>query len=211
VQGLFITFEGIEGSGKTTQLLRARDLLASRGRRVLITREPGGTETGDRVRRILLGSAGQIDPAAELLLFFAARRQNLAQVIEPTLAKGTIVLCDRYADASRAYQGAGRGLGEKLVDDLHLRLKLRDPDRTYLLDCPVETALGRLEARGHGRDRIEREKLAFHRRVRTAYLSRARREPRRFFVLDAALSPDEVFDALKEDLLTLVAHPRKAR
>ncbi len=208
MQGLFITFEGIEGSGKTTQLLLARDLLASRGRRVLATREPGGTETGEWVRRILLESAGQIDPAAELLLFFAARRQNVAEVIEPALAKGTIVLCDRYTDASRAYQGGGRRLGEKVVDDLHRRLRLPDPDRTYLLDCPVEIALRRVASRGQGRDRIERERIAFHRRVRTASLSRARREPRRFLVLDAALPSDEVFRALGNDLLSFLVRRR---
>ena len=197
-KGLFITFEGIEGSGKSTQLR----ILARRLRRLgvpfLVTRQPGGTPTGARLRRLLL-HAGRIDPRAELLLMFADRRQHLTESIEPALAAGTLVLCDRYTDASRAYQGAGRGLGEDLVDLLHARFCGLEPDRTYLFDCAPRIGLARLAARS-GKDRIEREELAFHRRVRTAYLDRARREPARFVVLDGTRPPDELASAVAADL-----------
>ncbi len=142
-----------------------------------------------------------MDPAAELLLMFADRRQHLREGILPALEAGKVVLCDRYTDASRAYQGAGRKLGEKTVDLLHETFCGLEPDRTYLLDCPVKVALARVEARHEReRDRIEREGLAFHDRVRAAYRKRARREPGRFCVLDASLSPDEVCRDLMDDL-----------
>jgi dTMP kinase len=132
---------------------------------------------------------------------FADRRQHLTESIEPALAAGTIVLCDRYTDASRAYQGAGRGLGEETVDLLHRTFCRRESDVTYLVDCPVETALARVAARSGGRtDRFESEALSFHRRVRAAYRKRARREPRRFVLLDGRQAPDDVFAALWDDL-----------
>lgn len=203
-RGLFVTFEGIEGSGKTTQL----KLLAKRLRRLgvplLVTRQPGGTPTGARLRRILLHS-GSVDPRAELLLMFADRRQHLTETIEPALAAGTVVLCDRYSDASRAYQGAGRGLGEELVDLLHSRFCGREPDRTYLFDCPAATGLARVAASRGGKDRIEREALAFHRRVRAAYLDRARRESGRFLVLDGTLPVAELEALLSADVDRLLS------
>ena len=197
-RGLFVTFEGIEGSGKTTQLR----LLARRFRRLgvplLVPRHPGGCPAGPRLTRLLL-HAGALDPRAELLLMFADRRQHLTESIEPALAAGTVVLCDRYTDASRAYQGAGRRLGEELVDLLHGSFCGLDPDRTYLFDCPPETGLARVSAARGSRDRIEREALAFHRRVREAYLSRARREPGRFLVLDGTKPVDELAALLVAD------------
>ncbi len=200
-RGLFVTFEGIEGSGKSTQVARVARALAGLGVPALATREPGGTTVGLALRDVLLGWSGRIDPEAELLLMFADRRQHLAETIEPALAERRVVLSDRYTDASRAYQGAGRGLGDEAVDALHRRFCRREPDVTYLLDCPVETALARVARRGSGRkDRFESEDLAFHRRVRAAYRRRARLEPRRFVVLDARRSPDEVFTALWNDL-----------
>jgi len=202
-RGLFVTFEGIEGSGKSTQLR----LLARRLRRVgvplLVTRQPGGTPAGARLRRLLL-HAGRLDPRAELLLMFADRRQHLTESIEPALASGTVVLCDRYTDASRAYQGAGRGLGEELVDLLHSRFCGLEPDRTYLFDCPPATGLARIAASRGGKDRIEREELAFHRRVRRAYLDRARREPRRFLVLDGTRRPEELAALVAADVALLL-------
>ena len=205
-RGLFITFEGIEASGKTTQIHRAEAHLAARGVPVLATREPGGTAVGALLRSVLLEFSGRLDAATELLLLIADRQQHLVEEIEPALAAGTSVLCDRYKDASRAYQGAGRGLGEATVDALHGRFCPRDPDRTYLFDCPVDVAMERLLKRGKGqKDRFEREELAFHRRVRAAYRRQARLDPRRFLVLDTTRPPDAVFARLARDLDVLLA------
>lgn len=204
-KGLFITFEGIEGCGKTTQLVQAAEVLRKRGFSVVTTREPGGTPLGNHLRRLLLEQPEPIDPKAELLLMFADRRQHLSEVILPVLERGGVVLCDRYTDASRAYQGAGRGLGERLVDLLHQRFCGVTPDRTYLLDLPVEMAQARVLARQGGqRDRIEREGDPFHETVREAYRRAARRDPKRIRLLDASLSPDEVFRDLFEDLEPLL-------
>jgi dTMP kinase len=212
--GLFLTFEGIEGCGKTTQMDRAADWLKARGRAVVTTREPGGTALGVRLREALLHAREDVEPGAELLLLVADRRQHLVELIEPALAAGTAVLCDRYTDSSRAYQGAGRGLGEALVDELHRGFCPRVPDRTYLFDCPVEVALQRVAKRsGADFDKIEREDLAFHRRVRSAYRRRARSEPRRFLVLDASAAPEAVFARLEKDLEALFepGRPRAGR
>jgi len=203
-RGLLVTFEGIEGSGKSTQLRLLARRLRRLGVPLLVTRQPGGTPAGARLRRLLL-HAGTLDPRAELLLMFADRRQHLTESIEPALAAGTVVLCDRYTDASRAYQGAGRGLGEELVDLVHSRFCGREPDRTYLFDCPPETGLARVTASRDGKDRIEREALAFHRRVRAAYLSRAQREPGRFLVLDGRRPPEELALLVATDLEALLA------
>jgi len=208
VRGLFITFEGIEGSGKSTQLKRAAEALRRLGVPHLVTREPGGTAIGVELRRLILHARSVVDPAAELLLLFADRRQHLVEEIEPALARGQVVLCDRYTDASRAYQGAGRRLGEDAVDELHRRFCGRDPDRTYLFDCPVPRALARLSARRDGPDKIEKEALAFHRRVRRAYLDRAAREPGRFLVLDTRRSEGEVAERLIADLEARTARYR---
>ena len=211
-RGLFVTFEGIEGCGKTTQLDRTAAWLEARGRAVVKTQEPGGTALGIRLRDAVLHAKEIVEASAELLLFVADRRQHLVEVIEPALAAGTTVLCDRYTDSSRAYQGAGRGLGEALVDDLHRRFCPRVPDRTYLFDCPVEVALARLARRsGAGIDKIEREELSFHRRVRTSYRRRARSRPKIFRVLDATGSPDAVFARLAKDLEALVAARRAGK
>ena len=200
-KGLFVTFEGIEGSGKSTLLVRAAERLKALGVPVLSTREPGGTAVGAALREVLLGWSGRLDPASELLLMFADRRQHLSEEIEPALAAGQVVLCDRYTDASRAYQGAGRGLGEETVDLLHRTFCRRESDVTYLVDCPVETALARVAARSGGTvDRFERETLSFHLCVRAAYRRRARREPKRFVLLDGRRAPEFVFAALWDDL-----------
>ncbi|MEO8055554.1 MAG: dTMP kinase [Acidobacteriota bacterium] len=210
-RGLFVTFEGIEGSGKTTQIARAAAWMAARGLPVLATRNPGGTELGKLLRDALLHSKGHIDAGAELLLMMADRRHHLTTMIEPALAAGTHVLCDRYTDASRAYQGAGRELGEKRVDELHERWCRRDPDRTYLFDLPVETALARVAARrGASYDRFEDEDEDFHRKVRAAYRRRARMEPKRFVVIDASRPIDSVFLTLEENLLLLL-QPRRRK
>lgn len=202
-RGLFVTFEGIEGSGKSTQLRRAAAYLETLCVPTLVTREPGGTDLGEELRRAILHS-GDVDPKAELLLLFAARRQHQVEVIVPGLESGRSVLCDRYTDASRAYQGAGRRLGRTLVDDLHLRIDGLTPDRTYVFDAPAPVALARLSVRA-GRDRIERESLSFHRRVRAAYRRLAAEDPRRVRLLDATRPADAVFETMREDLDRLVA------
>jgi len=205
-RGLFISFEGIEGSGKTTQLSHAAELLRRQGIPVVTTREPGGTALGLQLRRLLLELAEPMDATTELLMMFADRRQHIVEGILPALEAGKVVLCDRFTDASRAYQGGGRRLGEEAVDLLHDRFCGVDPDRTYLLDCPVDVAMARVAARLSGDlDRIEREGDEFHERVRAAYRRRARKEPLRFLVVDATRGPDEICAEVMEDLERLVA------
>jgi dTMP kinase len=191
--GRFITFEGIEGCGKTTQLRRCAAALRASGADVTTTREPGGTELGLRLREALLSSAGTPPtPAAELLLYVADRAEHVERVIRPALERGAIVLCDRYADATAAYQGYARGLGLERVLALHAAPPLDlQPDRTVLFDLDVDAALGRARRReaggaSGGEDRFENEALAFHRRVREGYLELARRDPDRIRVVDAA-------------------------
>lgn len=193
--GRFITLEGIEGAGKTTQLAALRVHLEAAGRSVCVTREPGGTALGERLRDLVLDPALAITPQAELCLMFAARAEHVARVVRPALAAGTWVLCDRYVDASYAYQGAGRGLGAAVVAALETALALPVPDRTLLLD--LSPAQGR--ARTAGRtlaDRFEREADAFFARARDAYLERARAQPGRFRVVDASRPQADVAAAL---------------
>ena len=188
----FITLEGGEGAGKSTQLAAAREWLAARGHDVLVTREPGGTALGERLRRLLLHEAGDMSPEAETLIVFAARAEHLARVIRPALAAGRTVLCDRFTDATYAYQGGGRGLGVERIAALErwVQQELR-PDLTILLDLPVAKGLERAGDRS-APDRFEREQLAFFERVRGAYLAAAAREPGRIRVVDAARDPADV-------------------
>jgi dTMP kinase len=186
-RGRFISFEGIEGVGKTTQLALARELLAARGIKVLTTREPGGTTLAERIRSLVLVPAGEdLPPVAELCLMAAARAVHVANLIAPTLARGDWVLCDRYTDATYAYQGGGRGLPRPLIDALIAAATAGlEPDLTILLDAPVPLALARARSRKAGQDRIEAETLAFFERVRAAYLERARQAPARIQIVDA--------------------------
>lgn len=200
--GRFITLEGIEGAGKTTQLAALRAHLEAAGRSVCVTREPGGTALGERLRALLLDPALTITAPAELCLMFAARAEHVASVVRPALAAGTWVLCDRYVDASYAYQGAGRGLGEGVVAALETALALPVPDRTLLLD--LAPAQGRARAAGRAAaDRFEREGDAFFARARAAYLARAAAEPGRFRVVDASRPQAEVAAALIHALADL--------
>lgn len=195
--GLFITFEGVEGSGKSTQVEALARRLTERGLSVSITREPGGTPVGEEVRRILLdlGHAGML-PLTELFLYLASRAEHTARVVVPRLEAGDVVISDRYADASVAYQGGGRELGASFVEPLNRAATAGvKPDVTFLLDFDPEEGLARLAAARGGeaaRDRIEREELAFHRRVRGAYLEAARREPERFVRIDARKPPSGI-------------------
>jgi dTMP kinase len=194
--GRFITFEGVEGVGKSTQLKRLAAWLTRQGLEVVVTREPGGTSRAERLRELLLErSAEPMPQTCELLLMFAARATHLENLVRPAIERGAWVLCDRFTDATYAYQGGGRGIPaaqiDALVDIVHPHLW---PDLTILLDAPVETGLGRARDRNgqEGPDRFESERLEFFQRVRAAYLARADAEPERFLVVDATRSPDAV-------------------
>ena len=202
---MFITFEGIEGCGKTTQILRTADYLKGLGKDCLLTREPGGTVFGQKVRRILLDPRQKaMAPKAELLLYCADRVQHIQQVIAPALAKGQIVLCDRYFDATMAYQGYGRDLDMDLISTLH-RLFCQNlfPDATLLLDLDPEIGLKRawnaVEEGGRtvSETRFEAQELAFHQKVRQGYLDLAARFKDRFWMVDAACDMDAVFDQIR--------------
>ena len=185
---LFITFEGIEGSCKSTHLRHLAEHLRASGRRVLETREPGGTAAGAAIRRLLLGpDAAPLTPLAELFLYCADRTQHVGEVIRPALDAGQIVLCDRFSDSTLAYQGYARGLDLEAVRALDARARGGVwPGLTFLLDCPVTAGRARARGRARAGDRFEREALAFHERVREGFLTLAAAEPGRFSVLDAA-------------------------
>lgn len=199
----FITFEGIEGSGKTTQIAKAAEFLRGQGHKVVTTREPGGCPIADAIREILLNPANDaLEYRAELLLYAAARAQHAAEVIQPALKQGQIVLCDRYTDATLAYQGYGRGLDLDLIEELNA-LASGDcrPHLTLLLDMPHEAGLKRALERNDiqnmdNEGRFEQESLDFHKRVREGYLSLARRDSQRMQVIDATGTPDEVSERL---------------
>lgn len=187
MKGRLITLEGGEGAGKSTAVGTIKTWLETRGRRVTLTREPGGTSAAERIREILLDPAtGELTPTTELLLMFAARAENLAKVIRPALEAGQDVICDRFTDASIAYQGGGRELGREPVELLaslvHPDLK---PDLTLLLDIDVSAGMRRIRQRNGGPDRFERTRQGFLEQVRTSYLDQARREPGRIVVIDA--------------------------
>jgi dTMP kinase len=206
----FISFEGIEGCGKSTQARSLGASLRGLGHPVVLTQEPGGTEIGLRIRELVLGERGHgLSPVAELLLFFADRAQHVAQRVRPALAEGSVVISDRYADSSRAYQGIGRGLDPQgLEAALLLATGGLTPDLTLLIDVPVEVGLGRVRARGRS-DRLESEALAFHERVRQGYLVLAAREPGRFLVLDGRRPEAELAEAiLAASLACLSGAPR---
>ncbi len=188
--GLFLTFEGAEGVGKSTQARLAAEFLRSRGVQVVETREPGGTAMAERIRELVLHGATPdepLAPRAELLLMFAARAQHLAAKIEPALAAGQWVICDRFTDATEAYQGSGRGLGERVIRQLEqIAQGNRRPDLTLLLDADPAVTGPRRSSRGGMQDRFEREDEAFFTRVRAGYLEIARREPGRVRLVDAS-------------------------
>ncbi len=202
--GLFVSFEGPDGSGKTTQIRLLGEWLRARGHDVLVTREPGGTPIGDRIRAILLDPAHpEIRPEAEALLFSAARAQLVRQVIQPHLAAGGIVLCDRYADSTLAYQGYGRQLDLAVLRTITAFATAGLwPDLTVYLDLPVEEGLARRrQAETAGWNRLDAEQLAFHRRVREGYLAMATAEPERWLVLDARQSVDALQQAIRQRLI----------
>ncbi len=201
-RGRFISFEGGEGVGKTTQIGRLATYLRERGVDVVVTREPGGTEVGEAIRGVLLDkSLPAMHADTELMLMYAARVEHVQRLIRPALAAGQWVLSDRFADASHVYQGVGRGLDPARIEALDdWSLQGFAPDRTILFDMPVEAGMARVRSRG-ATDRFEEETQAFFERVRQGYLDRVRRFPERFVVIDAAREIDEITD----DLIRVVA------
>jgi len=209
-KGWFITFEGPEGSGKTTQIALLRDYLAGLGLEVITTREPGGTPAGDRIRAVLLGNeTGSLEPETELFLMLAQRTEHLRKIIQPAVAAGKVVLCDRYFDSSMAYQGYARGLDPQKVRDIHAQfLPGFLPGCTVLLQISPEQGLDR--ARHGGRkqhDRIESEALDFHRRVYNGYNSLAQQEPERFVVVQADGEPQAISQRIIEGLKQRLSFP----
>lgn len=202
-----MTFEGIEGVGKSTQVALAAQVLAERGRELIVTREPGGTPVAERVREVLLATdLPAMAPLTELMLMFAARAEHLASTILPALNRGAIVLCDRFHDATYAYQGGGRGMA---LSDIAVLEKLvigaNAPNLTVLLDAPVGVALARAAARRGQADRFEQEREDFFERVRATYLARAAAEPARFRIIDADRPLNEVAESIRLMLLDAAA------
>jgi dTMP kinase len=204
VRGAFVTLEGGEGVGKSTNLSFAAAHLESRGVEVITTREPGGTPLGETIRAwILDGEHGSLSAEVEALLMFAARARHLDTVIRPALEAGKWVLCDRFTDATFAYQGGGRGADMGLLQALEARVQRGlEPDLTLLLDAPLEVGRGRIAARTP--DHFEREQAPFFERVRRAYLERAQREPKRIQIIDAAAALERVQDAIIRELDVLL-------
>jgi dTMP kinase len=202
-RGKFVTFEGLDGCGKSTQMAKLAEALRTQDLKVLVTREPGGTQTGEKIREVLLDSATSgLSPLAELALMFASRAQHIQEVIQPAREEGCIVLCDRFTDSTEAYQGGGRQLGSKPVLELH-RILCGDlqPDLTILMDSDVEASVARARRRnerksagGAGKfdeNRFEKESEIFFQRVRNSYLKIAKRETRRVVLVDARGTPAE--------------------
>lgn len=199
-QGLFISLEGIDGSGKTTQLQLLRQRLELEGRSVVVVREPGGSPIAERIREVLLDASNEgLNPVAEALLYGAARAQLVAEVIRPALEKGSIVIADRYLDSTLAYQGYGRGLDKEFLNQLNqMAVSETIPHLTILLDLSPEE--GAVRRRGTVPDRLEQEGLAFQERVRQGYLALSFQQPERIKVVNAAQLPEKVH----EEIITLV-------
>jgi len=200
-RGRFITFEGIEGSGKSTQIRLLREHLTKGGHSVRLLREPGGTPIGDRIRAILLdASLPELTDTTEMFLFAASRAQLIREEVRPALAAGETVLCDRFVYSSLAYQAHARGLGREQVWTVNApAIEGLLPDRVVLLDLPPATALGRAQARG-ALDRIEAESLAFHEAVRAGFLDEASADPERFRVIEATGTPEDIHERVLEGL-----------
>lgn len=198
---MFITFEGSEGAGKSTAIASVANALRASGRTVLTTREPGAGEIGSRIRQLLLDPIEvDIHPRCELFLFLADRAQHVATIIEPALSREEVVLCDRFADSTVVYQGYARGLDIQLLRSLnHAATGGRNPDLTLLFDLPVEIGLARVKEK----DRMDAEPVEFHQRVRDGFLAEAARDPLRWWILDAADSPEAVAERALQAILTL--------
>ena len=201
MKGKFITFEGIDGAGKSSHLEWLAEMLRARGIVVQVTREPGGTELGEKLRALLLNEPMHLE--TETLLMFAARREHLARLIEPALARGEWVVCDRFSDATYAYQGGGRGLDRaKFVTLEHWVHEHLQPDLTLLFDLPLDVARERIVLANRVLDKFEQERVDFHERVRQAYLERANTHPSRIRVIDANKTIDEIRKQLEQIVIT---------
>jgi dTMP kinase len=201
-RGRFITLEGVDGAGKSTHVAWIAERLRARGHAVLVTREPGGTPLSERLRELVLTEP--MDPIAETMLLFAARADHVQRVIDPALRAGTWVLCDRFTDATFAYQGGGKGVAAELI--AHLAQVSHDgllPDRTLVFDCPYEVSRERLKQTGRLPDRFERENREFFERVRQEYLGLARSNPERIRVVDASRPVDDIKKIIEEEISTL--------
>jgi len=208
-KGLFVSFEGIEGCGKTTQALLLAKWLKSRGHQVIITREPGGTPLAEKIRKVLLDSRNHsMSPLTELLLLQASRAQHLAQVIIPALKAGQVVVCDRFADSSTAYQGYGRGMDLEMVNQLNqIAVDGCWPKLTLVFDLPVETGFARAAKRKRALDRMEQQQKTFHRKVRQGFLAIAKADPDRVKVLDGSFPPDVIQAAVRQLVLNSLGSP----
>lgn len=201
-KGLFITFEGIDGAGKSTQINMLRDYFEKKGISVVITREPGGTDIGNKIRTILLDKENTaLSATAELLLYYADRAQHINECIVPALESGKYVICDRYYDSSYAYQRAGRGIDISVLDKLNsIVVKNAEPDITFLLDISLASSESRITSRGEARDRLEAESNTFKQNVREGFLEQARRSPDRIRTINAMQSPDKIFEDILHEL-----------
>jgi dTMP kinase len=215
---LFITFEGVEGSGKTTQIQRLKKYFTQRGIPCKVTREPGGCPIGEKVRKILLNpDHREMVPMSELLLYEAARAQHVNDIIKPFLKKGGVILCDRFNDATLAYQGYGRRIDLRWIERLnHLSSQGIRPDVTFLLDCPSDVGLKRAlqrnrELKQEREERFEKEEIQFHRRVRKGYLAIAKKEPRRVKVIDTRQGEDKVFNKIRKTVDNLLVRSNLVR
>lgn len=207
MNGKFISIEGIEGAGKSTQLSFIRDFLETRGKRVVVSREPGGTELGEQIRELLLAPREDgMSEDAELLLMFAARAEHIHQVIKPALERGDWVLCDRFVDATFAYQGGGRGIDQNRIETISdWTLKGLETDLTLLFDLPVAVGQSRVIKRQQEKDRFEQEKAAFFEKIRDCYLQRAEAEPLRIKCIDASRDIEAIQSQLSEILTELLS------
>ena len=198
-KGIFITFEGVDGAGKSTQLDYAVKYLSESRQDIVQTREPGGTPLSEKLRQLMLNATDAADPETEVLLMFAARKEHINRVIAPALDAGSVVICDRFTDATFAYQGGGSGVNASRIDILeHWVHKDVQPDLTLFFDLPVLVAQRRL---GHrNKDRFESEALDFHERVRHAYLARAKRDPERIKIIDSSLSKGKIRELVRHEL-----------
>lgn len=212
-RGLFITLEGVEGSGKSTQIGHLAKVLTKAGYRVLHTREPGGTATAEAIRHILLTASSKepVTPQAEALLIFAARSQHVTHLVEPALRNGTVVLCDRFSDSTLAYQGFARGLDLQWLRATNaVATNGLAPDLTLLLDLPISVGLARRRADRGQQNRLDREAERFHRKVRRGFLALAAEEPGRMKIVNANRPPQEVRDELTEIVLGWLKKPRRS-
>lgn len=198
MRGKFITFEGADGSGKTTQIEKIKTYLEQRGQKCILTREPGGSDLGNKIREILLHYDGEVDSLCELLLYMADRAQHVKKIIIPALNAGLTVLCDRYTDSSVAYQGYARGLDiERIMELNKIATDGLEPDLTIVFDVETEVAMQRV---GEIKDRLEQEGIEFHKKLRNGYLELSKKFPKRIKVINSNLGIDEVFEQVKNIL-----------